>query len=75
MVYLSACGSQPMPSSDFKSPKHVKEPIGVWYTVVAGDTLETISNRYNVVFEDLIELNGITDPNQLKVGQPLSVWH
>ncbi len=74
MVALAGCGSKAPSSADFAEPKHIKEPIGVWYTVVAGDTVEGIAQRYSVVFDDIVELNGIADPNELKVGQPLFLY-
>jgi len=43
------------------------------YTVGPGDTLYGISLKLNVSMEELAKLNGITDPNQIKVGQVLKV--
>jgi LysM repeat protein len=43
------------------------------YTVRSGDTLYLISRRYNVSINRLIELNNITNPNQLRVGQQLLI--
>jgi len=43
------------------------------YTVRPGDTLYGISLKLNVSMEELAKLNGITDPNQIKVGQVLKV--
>ena len=43
------------------------------YTVTAGDTLFTIAQRFGVAMDDLVALNGITDPNQLAVGQQLLI--
>ena len=42
------------------------------YTVVPGDTLYSISKRFNVSVDDLIRLNYITD-NTIKVGQELII--
>lgn len=41
------------------------------YEVVAGDTLSAIAERWNVSVEDLAAANGITNPNQLSIGQVL----
>lgn len=46
---------------------------GETYTVVAGDTLFVIAQRLGVPLDDLIAVNGITDPNRLEVGQVLIV--
>ena len=43
------------------------------YTVVAGDTLFTIAQRFGVAMDDLVAINGIADPNQLAVGQELLI--
>ncbi|MFN3197753.1 MAG: LysM peptidoglycan-binding domain-containing M23 family metallopeptidase [Bradymonadia bacterium] len=50
------------------------ELIGVWYTVSRGDLLSAIAQRHEVPIEDLIELNGIDNPNQLEVGQDLFIY-
>ena len=43
------------------------------YTVKRGDTLGKIAKTYNTSVDKLIELNGITDPNKISVGQKLKV--
>ncbi|MEE2787841.1 MAG: LysM peptidoglycan-binding domain-containing M23 family metallopeptidase [Myxococcota bacterium] len=50
------------------------ELIGVWYTIEAGDTLAGLAARFEVPLEDLIEANGLTQPNDLKAGQPLFIY-
>jgi LasA protease len=48
-------------------------PSGVQesYTVQPGDTLGSIADRFGIPVEDLMRLNGLTDPNWLSVGQVL----
>lgn len=48
---------------------------GVYHTVVAVDTLESIGTRYKVTAEDVVnyELNHIPDDGQLYVGQKLVI--
>lgn len=41
------------------------------YTVQPGDTLGSIADRFGIPVEDLMRLNGLTDPNWLSVGQVL----
>jgi murein DD-endopeptidase MepM/ murein hydrolase activator NlpD len=41
--------------------------------VVEGDTLEQLALRYRVSLQALIELNGISDPTRLQVGQVLKL--
>lgn len=43
------------------------------YTVVQGDTLSKIASRYNTTVAKLVELNDITDPNFIVVGQVLKL--
>jgi len=42
-------------------------------TVVAGDTLEQLAQRYGVSLEALIKANAISDPTLLQVGQVLKL--
>lgn len=41
------------------------------YTVMAGDTLSSIADRFGVSLEDLMALNGLSNPHTLQVGQLL----
>jgi LysM repeat protein len=43
------------------------------YTVLAGDTLFSIARKLGVTSTALAELNGITNPNLIRVGQVLKV--
>ena len=43
------------------------------YSVQAGDTLWGISKIYGVTIRDLVEWNGIRDPNLIRVGQVLRI--
>ncbi|MCP4543195.1 MAG: LysM peptidoglycan-binding domain-containing protein [Chloroflexi bacterium] len=43
------------------------------YTVQEGDTLGAIAHTYDVSVEDLMAVNGITDPNLLRIGQTLAI--
>lgn len=45
----------------------------LFYTVESGDTLEKIANTYGVSWLDLANLNQITDPNFLTIGQVLII--
>ena len=43
------------------------------YVVQAGDTLAAIANRLGVRIDDLITLNGIQNPDLIRVGQELKI--
>jgi hypothetical protein len=46
---------------------------GSTYTVKAGDSLAHIAAKFGVSWKTLASLNGIRDPNKLKVGQVLRI--
>jgi len=43
------------------------------YTVQAGDTLGAIAQTYDVSVEELMDINDLTDPNKLSIGQTLII--
>jgi LysM repeat protein len=43
------------------------------YTVHAGDTLQGIANFYGLTVQDLMEVNGISDPTTIRPGQVLVI--
>jgi LysM repeat protein len=60
----------PMP---VQSPSQA--PLGrpVKYTVVAGDNLSSIAARFGTTVDSLMQLNGLTDPNFVYVGEVLTI--
>lgn len=44
------------------------------YTVQKGDTLYSIAFNYGLDYHELAELNGIKDPNLIRIGQQLSLF-
>lgn len=59
---LQLSGSAPAPAAG-----------GSEYTVVAGDTLSGIAQRYGTNWQTLAALNGLANPNLIRVGQVLKV--
>ena len=45
----------------------------VWYTVVSGDTLSAIADRYGVSVQRIVALNGISNPNLIYPGQKFKI--
>ncbi len=50
----------------------VPDPPG-FYTVKKGDTLTRIAQQFNAGYRDIADWNGLTNPNDIKVGQLLRV--
>jgi LysM repeat protein len=48
-------------------------PTPTLHTVQSGETLGLIAERYDVAVEDIMQANGLTDPNVLDVGQVLLI--
>lgn len=44
-----------------------------FYTIQAGDTLGKISREFDVSIEDIMDANGIDNPNILQIGQELMI--
>ena len=63
---MFAGGSTPTPSPD-------PTPSGKTYTVRSGDTLSGIAARYGTTVAVLCQLNGISNPNYIYVGQVLKL--
>ena len=45
----------------------------VYYTVKSGDTLSGIAQKYGTTYTKLAQMNGISDPNKIYVGQKIRV--
>lgn len=43
------------------------------YTVVKGDNLTKIANKFNTTVNELVRLNNITNPNRIEIGQVLKI--
>lgn len=49
------------------------KPQAVYYTVKGGDTLSKIASRYGTTYQKIAQMNGISNPNRIYVGQRLRV--
>ena len=45
----------------------------IWYDVKPGDTLYGIAKRYNVKWEELQQINGISNPKRLRAGKRIFI--
>ena len=48
-------------------------PAGDAYTILRGDTLSAIANKYNTTVSELAALNNIADPNVIRAGATLKL--
>jgi LysM repeat protein len=69
----AAAGEMAVSGQPDAEPEAAEEASGgpEIYTVKPGDTLGSISREFDIAMQDIMEANGITDPNFLQVGQQL----
>lgn len=65
--------SESGPTPGASDPSPVSTPAPTSYKVKRGDTLSGIAGGFGTTWQVLAELNGITDPGRLKVGQVLQL--
>lgn len=56
-----------------ETPEPTSDTLTTIYVVQPGDTLSRIADRFNTTVDDLIALNGLTDPERLFVGQMIDI--
>ena len=66
LTQFDKAASTPAPAAPSKPA-----PAPDTYTVQSGDTLSGIAYRYGTTYQHLAEINGISDPNIIRVGQVL----
>jgi LysM repeat protein len=54
-------------------PDSTPQPQTTTYVVQAGDSLSEIASRFNVALDDLMEANGIANPDSIREGQTLQI--
>jgi murein DD-endopeptidase MepM/ murein hydrolase activator NlpD len=54
-------------------PVSAQEQTGPIYIVQPGDSLSSIAARFNISLKEMMDANGITDPNLLAAGQQLVI--
>lgn len=65
--------SQPVQVQDLSTSKVAQAEMPSQYTVVAGDTLYGIAWRHNMDFRELAQINNISPPYRISVGQTLAL--
>ncbi|MFH1809866.1 MAG: LysM peptidoglycan-binding domain-containing M23 family metallopeptidase [Pseudomonadota bacterium] len=72
LLALGACPRRvppPEPAAREPAVPAATEALGVFHELKAGETLWGLASRYHVDVDELIEVNGIRDPRDLKVGR------
>ncbi len=64
----------------FLSDEHASTPFkhqekNIYYTVQRGDTLWSLAQKYGTSVSELVELNDISNPNLIYVGETLKIPH
>jgi LysM repeat protein len=76
-VLVIPVSGQPVEQPAAEQPQSVaaSQPTGegVYHTVVRGESLKSIANRYGVTWQQLVEANNLANPNVIYVGQRLFV--
>lgn len=63
---------EPAPAQKTEPVEQPANDVAV-YTVVKGDTLSKIAKKYNVTVNQLVEWNGIKNPNLISIGQKIKL--
>ena len=60
-------------SSSSSSPSPSLSSTFISYSVASGDTLIKIAKRYGTTYQEIARINGISNPNIIRVGQVLKI--
>lgn len=69
----SATAAPTAEPTDTPAPSPTPGPVFTEYRVRSGDTLGAISARFNLSIDELMRVNGLTNPHSLQVGQVLKI--
>ncbi len=63
----------PVPATPSDTPTPTVTPTPVIYVIKRGDTLLAIARQFGVTVQAIQEVNGITDPRRLQIGQEIII--
>jgi LysM repeat protein len=63
----------PVPATPSDTPTPTVTPTPIIYVIEKGDTLLVIARRFGVSVGDIQDVNGITDPRRLRIGQEIII--
>lgn len=69
----TVAASKPAASKPAAAAARTQEAAPGTYKVAKGDNPYTIAKKLGVKYQDLLSLNGVTDPTKLQIGQVLKV--
>jgi len=56
-----------------EQPRRAEQAVGPTYTIQSGDSLSEIARRYDVSAREIAEMNGITNPNKVRIGMKINL--
>jgi LysM repeat protein len=63
----------PVPATPSDTPTPTVTPTPVIYVIKKGDTLLVIARQFGVTVAEIQDVNGITDPRRLRIGQEIII--
>jgi LysM repeat protein len=81
-LVAGACGTTDQASRDTLPPIRTTTsttttsttiPNDRFYTIERGDTLAVIAARFQVTVESIVELNGLSNPDDIQAGQTIEI--
>jgi LysM repeat protein len=63
----------PIPATPSDTPTPTATPTPIIYVINKGDTLLAIARKYGVTVQAIQDVNGITDPRRLRIGQEIII--
>ncbi len=73
VFFISGCARAPRRVPPPPVPSGVQQSAGFYHTVMRGQNLYRIAKKYNVDWHQFMEVNRISDPSSLEVGQQIYV--
>lgn len=69
----SATATPTAEPTETPEPTPTQGPLYIEYKIRYGDTLGALAAKFNLTVEELMQLNGLTNPNALQIGQTLKI--
>lgn len=73
VAFLGGCATQSHKMSAMNGAYAPAEALGVYHVLTRGETLWRLGKMYGVDVKEIMALNGIRDPHELKIGSRLFI--